>query len=441
MLRTMRLVLFCLFLSTLGACAPLALPLPQILLRPTPLVTVTPTATPSLPAGIAGIRFDAHRAFEQNQVLAVTIGKRVAGTEGGTRAGDYIAQQFAAFGYAVEKQPFPFQVWEDHGTQVAVMAPTARVIPARPLQYSRAGLIEAEVVAVSGNGTESDLAAVNLRGRIALVSRGTIPFSDKARFAAKAGAVALLIYNNEPIGFTGTLRDPASIPVLALAGADGRSLLDLLAAGRVTVKIDSDTAIVDKIGKNIIGRANGSSDGVIVFGSHYDSVDAGPGAVDNGTGTATMLELARVLATQAHNNAFVFIAFDAEEVGLVGSHYYVDHLSATESAKIRGMFNFDMLGGGSGSLLAGGDGALGVLARNAAGQLGLVAYNFSLGSNAGSDHEPFQQAGIDTIFFSRDYGLLHTPQDSIDQVKEAYLADAGRVAEVAALQFDQQTQK
>ena len=433
MKKLVQVAFIAIFLLTLIACAPIAAPTQVAPTATPPTVVAAPTVAPANSA----TAFDARRAFEHNQMLAVTIGKRVAGTENSGRAGDYIAQQFKSFGYTVEKQAFPFEFWEDHGTQVQITAPETRSIQARPIQYSPAGNVEAELVSVRGNGTESDFASVNAQGRIALVQRGTIPFSDKATNAAKAGAAAVLIYNTEPIAFTGTLRDPVSIPAIALSGTDGRSLLDLLAKGSVKVKVASDTAVVKKTGQNIVATKRGTMDGVVILGGHYDTVDAGPGAGDNGSGTAVLLELARVLGQQQHKNTFVFIAFDGEEFGLFGSRYYVEQLSAAERAKIKGMLNFDMLGGGSGPLLAGGDGQLGRLTRDAAEQLGIQARNFQLGGNAGSDHEPFQRVGIDTVFFSRDYNLLHTPQDTIDQIQEAYLGEAGRVGERAALEFDQ----
>ena len=66
--------------------------------------------------------------------LAVTIGTRAAGSDGGARAGDYLAQQFHSYGYQVERQAFPFAAWEDRGTQVLAYigyanARIARVVP------------------------------------------------------------------------------------------------------------------------------------------------------------------------------------------------------------------------------------------------------------------------------------------------------------------------
>jgi aminopeptidase YwaD len=296
-------------------------------------------------------------------------------------------------------------------------------------------------MAVRGNGAPGDFAGLDLHGKVAIIARGTIPFSDKAKNAAEAGALAVVIYNNEQGSFNGTLRDRVGIPTLAVSGKDGRALLDLLSKGPVKVRIESDTLLAQKNGHNIIGTLKGTTDDILVLGGHYDSVQAGPGANDNGSGTAVLMELARALAPQAHKYTLVFIAFDGEEFGLLGSRYYVEHLTAAERGKLKGMLNFDMLGGGSGPLLAGGDGKLGTLTRDVAGQMGINARNFALGGNAGSDHEPFQSAGIDTVFFSRDYSLLHTPQDSIDQVKEEYLLEAGKVALQVVITMDEKKEQ
>lgn len=94
---------------------------------------------------------------------------------------------------------------------------------------------------------------------------------------------------------------------------------------------------------------------------------------------------------------------------MVGSEYYVSHLLPAELSNIQAMLNFDMLGGGSGPLLLGGDGSIALLGRSSAKELGVAAHNFALGGGAGSDHESFARRNVDTVFFSRAYNLLHTP--------------------------------
>ncbi len=424
----------------LAACSPAtSLPAnPVALPNPAPTI-IAPTESSSSAINSASVAaFDPVHAFSYNQTLAVTIGTRVAGTAMGARAGDYIAQEFQKDGYVVEQQPFDFESWENRSTVVKVTAPDSKPLDAQPIQYSPAGTVEADLIVIRGQGSESDFANADVKGKIALVPRGTLVFSDKAANAAKAGAVAIIIYNTQPGSFSGTLRDKASIPVLALSGADGQALIQQASQGPLKISIASDTAVVKQTGHNIIGTLNGMNGTTIVLGGHYDSVQAGPGGDDNGSGSAVLLELARDLAHQPHQNTLVFVAFDGEEEGLLGSQYYVSHLPSTDKSKIKAMLNFDMLGGGTGPLLLGGDGPVGKEARDISNALGIDARNFTLGGNAGSDHQPFQRAGIDTVFFSRDYNLLHTPQDTIDQVKQQYLDEAGRVGLKLVAELDAQ---
>ncbi|MBI4675754.1 MAG: M20/M25/M40 family metallo-hydrolase [Chloroflexi bacterium] len=407
------------------ACVPHAAPTVTVTPVP-PTVAVVETRAPSASAQ----NFDAARAFEANRKLAVDIGKRVAGTPGGANAADYIASEFAKGGLEVTRQPFAFDGWEDRGTTVQMLAPETKPLEVQALQYSPGGQVEGEIVLVPGVGNRNDFAQVNVRDKIALVKRGTLPFSEKAANAEQAGASAVLIYNNEPPIFTGTLRERVKIPVIALSGATGDGILKLLANGAVRASIQSDTAIVQRTGTNVIGTLRGKTDATIVVGGHYDSVNAGPGAGDNASGTATLIELARVMGAKPQpQHTLVFIAFDAEESGLLGSRAYVDALSNAQIGKLRGMLNFDMLGAGSGPLLLMGNGDVALLARSSAKQLGIDAYNGALPANAGSDHESFARRGVDTVFFMRDYRLLHTPDDTIDQIKPEYLGEAGRVAQ------------
>lgn len=407
----------------LAACAPQAAP--RVTVAPMPTQTATSQATP---AGAGN--FDAARAFGHVRKLAVDIGSRVAGKDGDKNAADYIAREFESSGLTVSRQPFTFDGWEDRGTTVSLMSPDSRPLQAQAIQYSPGGKIEGDLVLVPGTGAREDFAKVNVRGKIALVKRGTLPFSVKASNAAEAGADAILIYNDQPQIFTGTLRDRVDIPVIGLSGASAEGILKFLAEGAVRVKIDSDSAIVQQTGTNVIGTLRGKSDETIVLGGHYDSVSAGPGAGDNASGTATLIELARVMGSRPQpQDTLVFIAFDAEELGLLGSRAYVNNLSSGEIAKLRGMMNFDMLGAGGGPLLLMGNGSIALLGRSSAKELGIDARNGSLPANAGSDHESFARRGIDTVFFMRDYNLLHTPEDTIDQVKPEYLDEAGRVAQ------------
>ncbi|MFC4149432.1 M28 family peptidase [Micromonospora mangrovi] len=99
-------------------------------------------------------------------------------------------------------------------------------------------------------------------------------------------------------------------------------------------------------GSNLIAEwPQGPADQVVMFGAHLDSVSAGPGINDNGSGSATLLENALVLASQnpTMTKRVRFAWWNGEEQGLQGSNFYVNSLSATQKSYIKGYYNFDMV--------------------------------------------------------------------------------------------------
>ena len=96
---------------------------------------------------------------------------------------------------------------------------------------------------------------------------------------------------------------------------------------------------------NVIAETpDGDPNSVIVVGAHLDSVGVGPGINDNGSGSATILEIAEQIRKVKPRNKIRFVWFGAEEHGLLGSEAYVDSLPQSERDKIAAMLNFDMVG-------------------------------------------------------------------------------------------------
>ncbi|MEU0151264.1 M28 family peptidase [Micromonospora fulviviridis] len=142
----------------------------------------------------------------------------------------------------------------------------------------------------------------------------------------------------------------------------------------------------------------GPADQVVMFGAHLDSVSAGPGINDNGSGSATLLENALVLAQQnpSMTKRVRFAWWTDEEQGLNGSEFYVNSLSATQKSAIKGYYNFDMVGSPNGGYF------INRLTSTTAAPL--KAYWDSLNlqpeenveGQGRSDDYSFQQAGIPT---------------------------------------------
>jgi len=120
----------------------------------------------------------------------------------------------------------------------------------------------------------------------------------------------------------------------------------LSAAGFTVVRQTCASGCISGAGPNVIADwPGGNVNNVYLFGAHLDSVAAGPGANDNGSGSATVLELALTLArtnpTMLNHARFAF--WTDEEQGLNGSQFYANTLSSTERSRLRGYFNFDMV--------------------------------------------------------------------------------------------------
>ena len=144
--------------------------------------------------------------------------------------------------------------------------------------------------------------------------------------------------------------------------------------------------------------------GTIYVGAHYDSVPAGPGANDNASGVAVLLELARLLAPTPLGPSVVFVAFGAEERGLIGSYAFVRELSPLDKLVALGMLNMDCVGVGSAQLIGTRQNTPPELVTRAAAVAEGLGYtvetSFTIGN---SDHSPFASAGIPAAFVATRY--------------------------------------
>ncbi|MGH2354514.1 MAG: M20/M25/M40 family metallo-hydrolase, partial [Chloroflexota bacterium] len=240
------------------------------------------------------------------------------------------------------------------------------------------------------------------------------------------------IYNSAPHEFTGSLQVPSAIPVLAVSGDDGRRLREQLDQGPLVAQMEVDAAVEDRPAENVIATRPAAPAGngrarTIVLGAHYDSVPISPGANDNASGTALLLELARVLAAETPGVTLRFIAFGAEELGLLGSAHYVAGLSPEEQANVVAMLNFDMVGVGD-ELRVGGDDAIVRLAEEAAEERGWRLSRLERQLGRSSDHASFMAADIPSVFFHvSDDPHYHAPTDVPANVSAERLRQMGEI--------------
>ena len=320
---------------------------------------------------VAGVR--EHQAAFQ-AIANATGGSRVSSSPGYLASREYVVDRMTAAGYEVTIQEFVFAFDGDATPPVlqqTAPTPTTYVdgVDFDTMQYSGSNDVTAALVAVGlvvpsavANSNTSGCEAADFAGfpvgAIALMQRGTCPFGQKAANAQAAGAVAAIVFNEGTIGdparnnlVTGTLGAPgvATIPVVGTTFALGDSLRNGVLNGSTgrTMRVRTDILVDDRITWNVIAETpGGDPDRVVVVGAHLDSVTRGPGINDNGSGSATILEIAETFAAQDRDprNKLRFMWYGAEEFGLLGSEYYVEQLSDAELDRIMAMVNFDMVG-------------------------------------------------------------------------------------------------
>jgi Iap family predicted aminopeptidase len=303
-------------------------------------------------------------------------GTRAAGTAGDAATADYIAARLRAAGLSVRRQRFRVTVSVVLGTPVVEAG--GKRLDAVPMQFTGSGHVRGRLRKVAGLGCRAADYRSLRRGEIALVRRGRCYFRVKVLLAQRAGAAALLVRVARPLSAT-LVRPGIRIPALSV-GRDAPSSGSVHVAVRATSGRRSTA--------NVIGEL-GSSGRLLMAGAHLDSVPAGPGINDDGSGVAAVLALAERFAEHPLAGARLRVGFwAAEEIGLVGSSRYVRGLSRAQRRAISAYVNLDMVASPHPKRLVYGDRAVvRVLRRHLAG-----ARLTSIGAN--SDHAPFEFAGV-----------------------------------------------
>ena len=196
-------------------------------------------------------------------------------------------------------------------------------------------------------------------------------------------------------------------------------------------------------------RGTAEPDRYLIIDGHYDTV-RGPGVNDNGSGVAVMLETARVLADVEAPLSIRYIAFTAEEIGLVGSRAYVSQVVVPEEMDIALVLNIDEVGGvareenttvtcerdegepgHNNAASAACTDTLAALTRAYSTLDTRIAHAY------GSDYMPFEEAGyvITGFYETNESDYPHTPGDTLAHMDPAYVTQIARASVAAVLHF------
>lgn len=345
-------------------------------------------------------------------------GTRAGGTQGQLDSARYVADELRAAGYEVAVDTFDLPLFTEVG------APTVSAggrtytsgVDFRPMIFSASGHLTAPLVAVGFDpargpdaGPSPACSAEAFAGvppdAVLLVQGGGCFTREIVDNATAAGASGLIVsYASWSPGavLRPTLRTPdVGIPVLAATGSMGLGL-DAVAGDGGSATLDVETSIVDAPSANVIAETPGGDPGaVVMLGGHLDSVIDGPGIQDNGSGTMTILEIARQ-AIRLEPRRRVRVAFwTGEEIGLYGSERYVRSLSPDALGAIEAYLNFDMLGSPNGARIVYDD--AGAADGSARIRDAFVEYFAGIGLASvtedlsfASDHAAFETAGVPT---------------------------------------------
>ncbi|PWZ01230.1 Zn-dependent exopeptidase [Testicularia cyperi] len=287
----------------------------------------------------------------QEIAYATSDRNRVFGSAGHNATVDYIASELRSLGdyYDVYLQPFT-ETYAESSAEVSIDG--TKVEKPSTFTYSPNGNLKGvEVVKISNVGCDQADFPASVEGKIALIQRGSCDFGLKVARAGTAKAVAALIFNNVEgsiagtLGSTGPRAEGPYVPVAGLTQAEGQAIASNIAAGKkVTADMLLKGVIEQRLTHNVIAETKGGKkDQVIFVGAHSDSVAAGPGINDNGSGSIALLTIAKNLAKYSVNNAVRFAWWSAEEFGLLGAEYYVSQLNEAQKDQIRLYLNFDMI--------------------------------------------------------------------------------------------------
>ena len=388
---------------------------------------------------------------------------RETGTEGETKAANYITKQFKAIGLKTKGesgyyQTFKFNSGAEFGSSTQLIVNNYIFKNGEdfyPLPYSGNAVVTNYISRVGFGIVDSKLERDDYRGKLNIAKRifliesgtpdGNTPhgkfgeWSDlrkKIDLAISRGAAAIIFINSDtaqtdPKADWLNHTTPVAIPILFAKGKAAELLRDSVVTN---CTIGADIIHIEKEGKNIIGFVDNKAGYTIVIGAHYDHLGYGGegslyrgeraihnGADDNASGTAALIELAKfVKANGLKGKNYLFIAFSGEEKGLLGSNYFVKH-PTIDLGYVSSMINMDMLGRlkeEDKALIINGTGTSpqwkNWIDSIPTGDMRLKTTESGVGP---SDHTSFYLQNIPVLhFFSGTHSDYHKPSDDEDKI-------------------------
>jgi hypothetical protein len=384
-------------------------------------------------------------------LAADSLEGRRTGTEGEKKAVRYITAQYEAFGIpgagsAGYLQPFEIDEGKSYRNQTSLMIDRKLLVGGKdyfPFAWSGEGKFESNAsVALSEAG---DTWWIDIEPTIEINEEnphfilGT-HLQELAKGAAAKGAKSIIFFNDgsKPDSLSFNAKDRSemlSIPVIYLT-AEAKKALAITDVSNPAVVAQVRFEKISRRGINVVSGIDNGAATTIVLGAHLDHLGYGEdansrhtgepgihnGADDNASGTASVLELARIIKAKADKRFnYIFLHFSGEELGLYGSKYFTEH-PTIDLGKVTYMINLDMVGrfnDSSKALTIGGIGTSPSWSQLVEPTTDFLLKIDSSGTGP-SDHTSFYRKDIPVLFFftglHTDY---HKPSDDADKINYA----------------------
>ena len=407
---------------------------------------------------------------------------RATGSPELEKAAQFIEARMRSAGLKPRELPFPVVIGAHLGPGNRMEVNGSTLLLNRdfiPLSFSSSGRLDAPVVFAGYGITDKDrhyddYAGIDVTGKIVLILRhepnehgelsNHATFAEKAVNAKMHGAKGVILVNDvfahgdkDDLPKFSVAEGPTDAGVFfvqvkeALADqwlkAQSKSLEDAyrainndhqphsFALEKLSVAIDADIRRDSKTVNNVAAYIPGSTNEYVVIGAHYDHLGLGdehslapslighihPGADDNASGTAGVIELARWFAKQPEQKrGILFLSFAGEELGLLGSEWYVNHpMLPLENAVT--MINMDMIGRiREGKVYLGGSGTGSTFAHMLEEVKAPPSLHIEVSEKTGygsSDHTSFTTKQVPVLFFfSGLHADYHKPSDTWDKI-------------------------
>jgi len=358
----------------------------------------------------------------------VDVGDRMAGSEGERRAAELTRDALSEAGARdCRLTEFDIQGWTRGESAIEAGGTTQDCIalPRSPAETATGEFVDL------GYGLPEDVETTDCEGRVVMVASDAPDWQDrrvhrreKYYRAVEAGAVAFVFRNHvdgclPPTGSVGTSDRPiGAIPAVGVSKEVGHRLARRFEREDVTVTVDA--AIGPATSRNVHAELGPDTEETLLLSSHVDAHDISEGAMDNGAGTAMVVEVARALvAREADLDTRVHVVcFGAEEVGLRGSAH---HAERVDRETVRAVLNVDgVVRGRTLRAKTHGFDAVGEAVRAVSDRFDHpITVDPRLGPH--SDHWSYAQHGVPACWVKsettdRGRGWGHTQADTLDKL-------------------------